>query len=290
MAHHKPGHSREPEAKKSVGPKAGHSWGALLNRAAQPIQPWQSTSPHRSTVKSHRSSLHCRPAAWPQARRSNPCTRPTPCSDSLPQMPARKTDRHNLPTPANLGSGFSSSKTPQKSEMPVSTTGQPCFCNSFRLRRICLMRLRLPQRGFVYHFAANHCQQHFRLPDFGGLNHKQVLRQDDEIRELAALQRTGRLLSFGRNRRVESVTTDRVLQADPLVRQPAPRRIALDSLPRKRVLRSGPWIQSHNGPVTPKCQRTAALLDASPHPSSLRSLRPNMRNPELRQIVIRIRV
>src|SRR5260370_36477705 len=119
---------------------------------------------------------------------------------------------------------------------------------------------------------------------------KDVLRQDDDVGELADLDRTFRFFAVAGKRRSERITLNRLRHGQSLLGDKAPFRFTFRRLSRNCALNPLPRIERNDGPIAAEGQAASSIRDAFPGPGARSAIGAGIARPDVQRVGIRVRM
>src|SRR5215475_2263694 len=202
------------------------------------------------------------------------------CSDGFAQSHAPRTHPNSLPKREGSRSLLSSRKRRTRAKRRKSREASRDFSSPLRLLGI----------GLIDQSTANDGGDHFGRSNLMRIDVKNVLRNDNQVGELAHFQRTFGFLAASRKGGTKRVAVNGLRHRQPLFGDESGLRRALRSLPRYRSLNALPRIQRHHWPIAPECQMTSIVRDAFPGPSARSAIGADIACPHVERIGIWIRM
>src|SRR5204862_6031098 len=140
--------------------------------------------------------------------------------------------------------------------------------------------------SLINHSSPNHGQQDFSLSDLERIDIENVLRNHNQVSQLAWFERAFGLFTTAGERGIQCVSLNGIRKTDALRGNPTTLRLAFGRLAGHCVLNPLPWAESDHRPVAAKRNHSACGLNAAKRPGALGALGAYIRRPGLERIVV----
>src|SRR5579884_567841 len=141
--------------------------------------------------------------------------------------------------------------------------------------------------GLKYYATADDGGEHFCPVDCVRIDLEEILRDDDQVCELAGFERAFRFFAKPGVRGVESIAANSLGDGQPLRRDKAAFGLAFGGLPGDGGLDSFPGIQRNDGPVAAEGVSAAVIGDAFPNPGARSAIGTKMGRPDAKGVLDR---
>src|SRR5258708_8217407 len=117
-----------------------------------------------------------------------------------------------------------------------------------------------------------------------------ILRKDDQVGELANLERAFRFFAPAGKRRSERITINYLRHGQSLLGDKTCHGLTLGRLASHRGLNPFPRIESNDGPIAAESEAASRIRDALPGPRPGSPIRAAIPSPDVHRIGIRVRM